>query len=91
MKNKFWMVWRKDDRTPVFQHETLECARREAERMAEKHPGAEFIVLEAVSVSTTKQVKTYPLIDKDEFPIKVTMAPYEYDREKIWNRDHFLH
>lgn len=93
--NKFWMVWRKDDRTPVFQHETMECAKREAERMARKHPGSDFIVLEAIYLSTTKQVTTYPLVDKNEFPIKFTMTPMpdfsprEMAERKIFPIGHF--
>ena len=55
--NKFWMVYRvpghQDScfREPTKEHPTYASANTEANRLAKKHPGSIFIVLEAVSSS----------------------------------------
>jgi hypothetical protein len=48
--NKFWMVWKIGGTSPSVQHETAEAAKAEASRLAEKHPGERFVVLQAMSV-----------------------------------------
>ena len=48
--NKFWMVWKINGYAPVQKHETAEIAKAEASRLAEKHPGERFVVLQAMSV-----------------------------------------
>lgn len=44
---EFWCVWTKKGHKPRFVHETEESARTEAARLAEKNPGAKYIVMRA--------------------------------------------
>jgi len=48
MVEKFWMIWNPGNMQPRVQHESLESAKLEAERLARKHPGEDYIVLESV-------------------------------------------
>jgi len=48
--NKFWMVWKIHGASSTAQHQTKEIAKAEASRLAEKHPGERFVVLQAMSV-----------------------------------------
>jgi len=48
--NKFWMVWKINGASPNQKHETAEAAKAEASRLAEKHPGERFVVLQSMSV-----------------------------------------
>lgn len=45
---RFWLVWRHDGASPTVRHPTSAAAYAEANRLALRHPGAEFFVLEAV-------------------------------------------
>jgi hypothetical protein len=47
----YYYVYRYQSAAPVFRHATLEAAQAEAERLATKHPGMEFEILQAVAVS----------------------------------------
>lgn len=43
----FWLVWSPNgDHPPRFQHDTEAGAEREAERLADLHPGREFYVVQ---------------------------------------------
>jgi len=44
---KFWMVWAEGNRSPAIKHRSELEARSEAERLARKHPGHIFHLLEA--------------------------------------------
>ena len=44
-KPPFWLVWNRRGRSPVYEHESYESARREAERLAKANPGNAFYVL----------------------------------------------
>jgi hypothetical protein len=48
--NKFWLVWKIHGAPSTAQHQTAEIAKAEASRLAEKHPGERFVVLQAMSV-----------------------------------------
>lgn len=45
----FWLVWSpQGDRSPIFKHQTAAAAEREAERLADAHPGREFYVVQPI-------------------------------------------
>ena len=46
--NKFWMVWGPNFKLPEVRHLTRTAADAEAARLAMKHPGWGFIVLESI-------------------------------------------
>ncbi|MDX9896338.1 MAG: hypothetical protein RBS34_12870 [Desulfofustis sp.] len=54
--NTFWLVWNPNGRQPLVRHPTEEVARREAERLARKHPGDTFYVLQAMDVCWLQDV-----------------------------------
>lgn len=45
---KFWMVYGIGQLSPTYQHYSFLQASDEAKRLAEKHPGIKFVVLEAL-------------------------------------------
>lgn len=45
----FYMVWTKTGWPPRKQHHTRQEAEKEADRLARRHPGKKFIVLQAVA------------------------------------------
>lgn len=50
--DRFWLVWCPEGRKPPkYQHNIKESAEREAARLAEKYPGEEFYVMEAISMA----------------------------------------
>lgn len=53
--NQFFLVWRADGSPPLVPHKTYREAEDEAMRLASKHPGLEFHVLQ--SVATAQVVK----------------------------------
>jgi hypothetical protein len=53
---KFWMLWNPQGRAPTFKHETLEDARKQAEKLARNNNGETFYVLEAISYVRKKDV-----------------------------------
>lgn len=53
---KFWMVTG-DGNTPKVRQTSYAKARAEAERLADKHPGVDFYVLEATDCLTKRQVQ----------------------------------
>lgn len=46
--NHFWLVWRENDRNPTFVHKTKESAVEEAKRLAVKHPGSAFYIMQSL-------------------------------------------
>lgn len=49
--DKFYMVWKENDRSPRIKHISKILARNEAERLAESNPNDAFYVMEAISIS----------------------------------------
>lgn len=41
----FWLVWCEDGGSPTFRHPDEMSAAKEAQRLAERHPGKSFVVL----------------------------------------------
>lgn len=64
----FWMVWNPQGYNPTREHETLESAQREAERLARQCRGQNFVVLESVEVVTVDDVKRTDLRPTPEPP-----------------------
>lgn len=46
--DRFWFVWRNEGGYPFVRHPTETAAYAEANRLAMRHPGSDFYVLEAV-------------------------------------------
>lgn len=46
--DKFWFVWNENGKAPTYKHDTLDSAKKEAERLALLHHTQKFIVLESV-------------------------------------------
>ncbi len=46
-EREFWFAWRRGARGPRFRHATREAAVTEAQRIAERHPGAVILVYAA--------------------------------------------
>jgi len=52
--NRFWLVWCENGGPPTVKHTDIASAECEAERLARKHRGTTFVVLEALaSVNVT--------------------------------------
>lgn len=64
MEKIFWMVWGEQTCETRVRHHSLEDARREAERLAEKHPGNRFFVLAAQGYAVTARPTTW--VDLEE-------------------------
>ena len=54
----YYYVFRVGGSTPTVRHETIELAHKESERLASKHPGQIFEILQCVGVSKTVAVET---------------------------------
>lgn len=52
----FFVVWNPNGGNPTYQHQTLEGAKKEAERLCEENPPFKFYVLEAVGCFEVKPV-----------------------------------
>lgn len=59
--DKFWVVWNPRGFVPRVQHDSIESATQEAERLADSNPRDMFYVLEALTVSRKTSVTTRPL------------------------------
>jgi hypothetical protein len=76
----FFLVWREwNERSPAagcnepkFRHETYATAKREAERLARKNPGARFFV-----------VKTLSVVEKPHRPITTELHDPEWVPDTI--------
>lgn len=53
MITRFWTVWNPDRGAPNKKHKTFEAARRESERLAHKHPGLCYYVMECRGAAQT--------------------------------------
>jgi hypothetical protein len=63
----FWMVWNERGSAPTHKHITIESAKAEAERLAQKNPGQSFHVLMLMGTCEVNMVRwTEP--DHDEIP-----------------------
>ena len=49
LTSNFYLVWSLKKGTPTKRHSSRDAAEQEAARLAEKHPGVEFFVVEAIS------------------------------------------
>ena len=58
MEQKFWMVWGEQTRETRMWYHSLEDAKRVAERLAERNPGARFFVLAAHGYTRTAKPTT---------------------------------
>lgn len=47
--NNFWMVWNESHGMPTYKHNSLETAKREAERLAGLNPGDTFKILQFIA------------------------------------------
>jgi hypothetical protein len=70
--NKFWMVYNPNGSMPTNSHATKEIATEEAKRLAAKHPGERFVVLESehecVAEATIKIVTHFPTPEEPVLP-----------------------
>ena len=54
-----YYVLNKNHGAPTYQHKTLAEAITEAERLAEKHPGASFEILQCLGMSSVPKASTF--------------------------------
>jgi len=66
MEGKFWMVYGGGQGAPTVRHDSLEIAKREAERLSRNNPGIEFFVMMPISVSKRVDVETRMLVDLND-------------------------
>jgi hypothetical protein len=55
----YYYVFRYDGSAPQVRHDTLKSARTEAIRLAEKHPGAYFLILQFVGFASANKAKVF--------------------------------
>lgn len=55
----YFYVYRVGDRGPTIKHPTLEAAKKEAERLSARHPGATFEILQCLGVTKTVEPQTF--------------------------------
>ncbi len=67
--DKFWMVWKENDRDPRFKHPTETEARLEAERLARMNPGIRFYILESIDACKMHDIvwANKPPMDSEPF------------------------
>ena len=70
-QHKFWLVWGIGKPAPTMQHPNPLKAEAEANRLALKHPGTKFAVLEAHHVYCTGE----PSVEK----VNLWLAPDAFD------------
>jgi hypothetical protein len=66
-----WFVWCPTGWPPKHQHQSIESAINEAERLAKAHPGQQFVVLETVGarmVDLVQRIDLRPVNEPDEIP-----------------------
>ena len=59
MKPYYYVLNKTQKIAPTYQHKTLEDATTEAERLAEKHPGTAFEILQCLGVSSVPKASTF--------------------------------
>lgn len=55
-RKAFWIVWNPNGGAPTRKHESLESAQFEADRLARKHKGETFVVLQSISGSVVRDI-----------------------------------
>lgn len=68
MKPYYYVLNKTQKIAPAFQHKTLEEATTEAERLAEKHPGTAFEILQCLGVSSVPKASTFWMDGVDPKP-----------------------
>ena len=63
----FWFVWNPNNRIPQYEHQSYINAEFEAKRLAQKHPGEQFIVLQSIRSFTVNNINEIDLAP-DEIP-----------------------
>lgn len=58
MKPYFYVLRIGSEDAPTMRHKTLGEAHKEAERLASKHPGEQFQILECRGISVAQKAKT---------------------------------
>ena len=62
---KFWLIFNlTSGSAPTTAHSTEKSAREEAERLARKHPGHRFVVLESMYEMTTEAAPVAKVVHK---------------------------
>lgn len=84
----YYYVLNKTHGAPTFQHKTLEEATTEAERLAEKHPGTAFEILQCLGVSSVPKASTF-WMDGAE-PRSEAMSLDDWIDEAIENHKDYL-
>ncbi len=64
----FWFVWNEGGRAPAHKHQSQESAMQEAERLARKHQGQTFVVLESVCAMRVDSLQVTDLRPAGEIP-----------------------
>lgn len=59
MKPYYYVLNKTQKIAPTYQHKTLEDATTEAERLAEKHPGTAFEIMQCLGVSSVPKASTF--------------------------------
>lgn len=75
---QFWVVWRESSGVfsyiPSFKHLTAHEAQREAERLAQMHPGSQFHVLKALRYAFVPPTQPVNIMTELQPPSHVDMA-----------------
>lgn len=61
MNYEFWMVYLQGERTPVYKHETLESAQKEAERLTLTYHKPAFILRAVKKIEEAPRIITTEL------------------------------
>lgn len=77
-QHKFWLVWGIGKPAPTMQHPNPLKAEAEANRLALKHPGTMFVVMEAKDGYRTAEPKVEPVtlwLAPDAFDLPAEQPP----------------
>ena len=77
VKHPGFLVWNPAGHPPSYQHQSIEAARREAERLAVQCPGDRFYVLAPVGVALAVE----PTAAFDTLPPVIEVADADLDRD----------
>lgn len=82
----FYMVWTRDGRNPTFQHNAIEKALAEAERLAACHPNKVFYVLQSVSrVASPRRMDVERLAERAAWQVRTGEASIGGAIAEAWN------
>lgn len=59
MKPYFYVYRHLGDDGPTVRHPTLEAAVKESERLAQKHPGQSFEILQCIGITRVQAAQTF--------------------------------